>query len=57
MCLSATVRRVLYNVCALFNEFTFAKQKRAFLLPAGALRTETHEDEKWKTINVNKALL
>lgn len=42
---------------ALFNEFTFAKKKRAFLLPAGALRTETHEDEKWKTINVNKPLL
>lgn len=42
---------------ALFNEFIFAKQKRAFLLSAGALRIRTHENEKWKTINVNKALL
>jgi hypothetical protein len=33
-------------------------QKRgAFLFAERTLRLQTHENEKWKTINVNKALL
>ena len=42
---------------ALCNGFSFAKEGRAFPWPAGALRIQTYENEKWKTINVNKALL
>lgn len=42
---------------ALFNGFFFAKEKRIFPWQAGALGIQTHENEKWKIINVNKVLL
>lgn len=55
MCLMQLGEQYYTTYVALFNRFTFIKEKRAFLLPAEAVRRQTHGNEKWKT-NVNKAL-